>query len=644
MFEFVRKHTKLMMGLMFILIIPSFVMFGVDGYKQFNERGAAVARVAGHDIKAEEWDIAHKNEVQRVLASSPGLDAKLLDSPEARYMTLEKIVRDRVLAAAADKQHIVTSDARLARTLQEDPSIASLRKPDGTLDVERYRLLVGAQGLSPEGFEANVRQELSSRQVVAGLASSSFSAPATADAAFNAFLQKREVQVARFNASDFTASLKPTDEELQAWYKERTASFQSPEQAKIEYIVLDVDAVKKSIAVNEQDLKTYYEQNAARMAAKEERRASHILITAPKTAPAEERQKAKAKADELLAAVRKAPNTFADVAKKNSQDPGSAPNGGDLDFFARGAMVKPFEDAAFSMKKGDIGDVVESDFGYHIIQLTDIRAPKQPTFEELRPKMEADLKAQQAQRKYAESAETFTNGVYEQSDTLKPVAEKLKLDIQTATVSRVPAPGAKGALANPKLLAAIFSTDATEKKRNTEAVEVGPSQLASARITQYTPARTQPLEEVRDRVRAQWIATRSAELAKKQGEEKLAAWKATPASATLPAAIVVSREDSKQQPPKVLEAALRADPSALPALVGVDLGDQGYAVVKVEKIMPAEAAKDDAAKQARSQYAQAWAAAENLAYYNTLKDRLKVRMEVTRPVPKTAAELLQPAK
>src|SRR5665811_1597038 len=159
-----------------------------------------------------------------------------------------------------------------------------------------------------------------------------------------------------------------------------------------------------SISTNEADLKTYYEQNAARLSGKEERRASHILINAPKNAPAADRQKARARAQELLQEVRKAPESFADVAKKNSQDTGSAANGGDLDFFARGAMVKPFEDAVFAMKKGDISEVVESDFGYHIIQLTDIKTPKQRSFEELRPTIEADLKTQQAQAKFAETA------------------------------------------------------------------------------------------------------------------------------------------------------------------------------------------------------------------------------------------------
>ncbi len=634
MFDFVRKHTKIMMGVLFLLIIPSFVLFGLEGYSNsMKEGGGVVARVAGVEIKQAEWDFAHRNEVQRIQAATPGIDPRLLDSPQAKYATLERLVRDRVLAVAADNSKLVTTDARLARTLQEDPNIAAMRKPDGSLDVERYRMLVGAQGMTPEMFEANVRQQLSTRQVMAGVGESSFGAAAAADATFDAFFQQREIRVARFNARDFTAGLAPTDAELQTWYDGHKAQFSSPEQASIEYLVLDLDAVKKNLAVNEQDLKTYYEQNIARMAGQEERRASHILINAPKTASSQEREAAKAKAAELLEQVRKAPASFAEAARKNSQDTGSAPNGGDLDFFGRGAMVKPFEDAAFAMKKGDISDVVESDFGYHVIQLTDIRAPKQPSFAEMRPQLEAELRTQQAQRGYAEAAETFTNTVYEQSDSLKPAADKLQLQIQTATVAPVPAPGATGVLANERLLTAIFSADATQKKRNTEATEAGTNQLVSARVVQHMPARTQAFDEVRDRVKTQWVAQRAAELAKKQGEARLAEWKGQAAAATLPAAITVSREDPKQMPRQVVDAALRADPAALPAHVGVDLGDEGYAVVRVEKIAPSKPMDEAMQRQARQQYAQAWGAAESLAYYNLLKERLKVRIDVAAPGP-----------
>ena len=636
MFDFVRKHTKIMMGLMFLLIIPSFVMFGIQGYNRMNEGGAVVAKVAGQEIKQAEWDNTHRNEVQRVLAQSPGLDPKMLDSAEARYATLEKMVRDRVLAAAAEKSHLVTSDTRLARSLEADPAIAQLRKPDGTLDVERYRQLVGTQGMTPEMFEARVRSDLSARQVVSGVIGTSFVPAAEADVTLNAFLERREVQVATFKAGDFTSKLSLTDAELEAWYKDHAAQFQAPEQASVEYVVLDADSVKKSIVPNEQDLKTYYEQNAAKLAGQEERRASHILIASPKTASADERQKARAKAVELLAQLRKAPASFADVAKKNSQDPGSAPNGGDLDYFARGAMVKPFEDAAFGMKVGDISDVVESDFGYHIIKLTDIRTPKQRSFAEMRPELETALKNQQAAGKFAEVADSFTNGVYEQSDSLKPVADRLKLTVQTAVVQRQPAPGTKGVLANAKFLDALFSADAIEKKRNTEAVETAPSQMVAGRVTQHTPARTLPFAEVKDRVRLQLMATRSAELARTEGEARLAAWKASPASATtLPAAVVLSRENAQQQPTQVVDAALRADPAALPAWVGVDLGGQGYAVVKVNKLVPREPGKEDVLKQGREQLAQAWATAENAAYYNLLKERFKVKINVAQPNFKT---------
>ena len=630
MFDFVRKHTKVMMFLMFLLIIPAFVLVGVDGFKSINAGGDAVAKVGGHNVTQGEWDAAHKNEVDRLRASMPNLDAKLLESPEARYVTLERLVRERVLSEAAQTFRLGTTDARLARELQQNPTIASLRKPDGTLDIERYRQLAASQGLTPEGFEARVRSDLSVRQVESGIVGTAFSPAALADVALNAFFEKREVQIAKFTPADFATKVNPSDAELEAFYQANQSVFQAQESANIEYVVLDLDSVKKTITLNEADLKSYYEQNAARLSGKEERRASHILINANKDMPAADRQKAKEKAQSLLSQVRKAPESFADVARKNSQDVGSAPNGGDLDFFGRGSMVKPFEDATFAMKKGEISDLVESDFGFHIIRLTDIKVPKQRSFEELRAGIEADLKAQQAQRKYAEVADAFTNGVYEQSDSLKPIADRLKLEVKTASnLQRKVSPSVTGVLANPKLLAAVFSPDSVEKKRNTEAIEIAANQLVAARITQYTPARTLPLTEVRSIVHDRLVAKRAAEMARKEGVAKLAVWKTTGTADSLPAAVTVSREPNQPIQGPVLDAALSADTSSLPAWVGVDLGAQGYAVVRVNKVLARTPPADS--KQERTQYAQWVASAENQAYYQWLKERFKVQMKVQRP-------------
>jgi peptidyl-prolyl cis-trans isomerase D len=635
MFDFVRKHTRIMQFLLFLLIFPSFVLFGLDGYNRFKEKGEPVASVDGQDISRSEWDAAHKTEVDRLRSSMPSLDPKLLDSPEARYATLERLVRDRVLQAAAVKSGLVTSDARLARDLQENPTIASLRRPDGTLDMEKYKQLVGSQGMTPEMFEARVRSDLSIRQVMAGISGTGFAPVAVANVSLGAYFERREVQVARFNTSDFAGKVSPAEADLEAFYKANPQLFQAPESANVEYVVLDLDSVRKTITLNEADVKAYYDNNAARLSGIEERRASHILIASPKSAPVADRQKAKAKADELLALVKKAPDSFAELARKNSQDPGSAANGGDLDFFARGAMVKPFEEVAFAMKKGDTSEVVETDFGFHIIRLTDIKLPKQRSFEEMRSDIESDLKKQQAQRKFAETAEAFTNGVYEQPDALKPVAERLKLDVRTANgVLRQPAPGLSGVLANAKFLNALFSADSVEKKRNTEAIETASNQLVAGRITQYTPARTIAYAEVKDQVRERVLAARGAELARKEGQEKLAAWKAAPGTASLPEPVILSRDQTQKLPSAVVDAVLRADLTSAPAWVGVDLGAQGFAVAKIARRIPREAPDDKAAQQERKQYMQWWTAAEGLAYYNLLQERFKAQIKVAKPAAK----------
>ena len=637
MFDSIRNHKKYLMGFLMILIIPSFVLFGIQGFTDFNARGEPVASVDGQDITKTEWDQAHQAESQRLREAMPTIDAKLLDSDQARYATLERMVRERVLATAAQKFNLYTSDQRLANELQGNQMIAALRKPDGTLDVEAYRQLVGRQGMTPEMFEARVRTDLSQQQVVQGIQGSGFAPGALAEVSLNAFFERREVRVARFAASDFAARVSPSDAEIETFYNANPALFQAPEQADVEYLVLDAAALQQSIVLAEADVRAYYDQNASRLSGDEERRASHILLSVPAGASAADKDKVRERASALLAQVRQAPQTFAAVAKANSQDPGSAANGGDLDFFARGAMVKPFEDVVFSLAKGGISDLVETEFGFHIIQLTDIKAPKQRSFDEMRAEIEASLKKEQAQKQFAETAEAFSNMVYEQADSLKPAADRFKLTLRTAKgLTRQPRPDA-GVLANERLLGAIFAPDSIEKKRNTEAVETASGQLASARVVQYTAARTQPLAEVRDRVRALLVAQRSAELAKSEGMKQLDAWKAGGEATGLAAALTVSRDKAQGLAQPVLNAALSADPRALPAWVGVDLGDQGYAVVKVEKVLPRETRDAPVLAQEVQQYSQWWASAESQAYYEALKERFKVRMLVPEPAAAPAA-------
>ena len=631
MFESIRKHSKFVMILLFLLIIPSFIFVGVS-QNYFTESSQAVARVDGHDITQQDWDNAHRAESDRLRAQNPNMDAKLLDSPEARYATLEKLVRDRVLVAAAQKMHLTTTDSELVRTLQEIPAIAALKKPDGSLDAEAYKALVGAQGMTPEGFEANLRKELALNQVLGSVTATSFATGAQLKQAMDALYQRREIQVARFDAAAFAPKVQANEADLKAFYEANTGLFKQPEEATVEYVQLDLAAVAAGISVSEDDLRTYYKENAQRLAGPEERRASHILINAPKGAPAAEREKAKAKAEELLARVRKDPKSFADVAKKESQDPGSAPNGGDLGYFGHGAMVKPFEEAVFRMRDGEISDVIESDFGYHIIELTGIKAPKVPSFEEMRPKLEADLRKQQAQRKFAEVAETFTNGVYEQSESLQPIADKLKLSIHKAEhVTRQVAPGAQGPLANARFLEALFSQDSLENKRNTDAVELAPSSLVAGRVVKYSPARTLAMDEVGDKLKQLYTQKKAAELAAEEGKAKLAQWKAKPETAQLPAAVEVGRDQAKDLPREVLDAAMRVSTQTLPAWEGVDLGSAGYAVIKINRITERPATEAQVLEQQKAQFTQWASMAEVMAYYEQLKKQFKVQMKVPRP-------------
>jgi len=626
MFDFFRKHTwllKIVLG----FVVLAFVGGGVyQGYGSFmGDDNSTVAKVDGRKITRNEWENAQRAQIDRVRQQMPNVDAKLFDTPEMKRQSLDAVVRERVMLAAADKLHLTTTDERLQRLFASDPQFASLRNPDGSVNKDA----LSAQGMSSEMFAQRLRQDFSLRQVAQGITGTVFAPLSATNAALDAMFQQREVQVQQFATKDSAANVTPTDADIEKYYKDaaNAAQFMAPEVESIEYVVLDLESLKKGIVISDKELRDSYAANEKRYTSPEERRASHILVKVDAGASAADRAKAKAKAEGLLAQVKQSPASFAEVARKNSDDPGSAEKGGDLDFFGRdGLAAKPLEDAAFKLATDAISDLVESDFGYHIVKLTGLRGGEKKPFEAVKAELEAETKTQLAQKKFSEVAVEFTNMVYEQPDSLKSVVDKFKLELRTAqNVKRTPAPGAAGPVANAKFLEALFGNDAIRNKRNTEAIETAASTLVSGRVVKYEAAHQLPLAEMKAKVRERLVVVQAAALARKLGEARLAELRAAPASAMVEAAVTLSRAQPGDLPAKLVDAVLKAPTTTLPAAIGVDLGDAGYAVAKIGKVLGRDPVTADASR-AQSQYAQAWGDAESQAYYNALKTRFKVEL------------------
>lgn len=622
MFEFVRRNTRILQLILVLLILPSFVLVGMEGYSQFTDGAGTVAKVGKQKVSQQEWDNAHRNFVERQRSQRPDLDISLFDQPDVKQQSLDALIREYVLLMAANDQHLTVPAGRIMRIFANDPQFAALRNPDGTVN----KALLEARGMSPLQLETMLRQELTVAQVLGGVQMSSHGAQQSTRAAVDALFQVRDVQWVKFEPKAYMAQLNPTAEQLQAFYKDpaNAAWLTTPEQADVQYVVLDLDTLKARVSVSDDELRRSYKENIQRYSTPEERRASHILIKAEASASADEKKAARAKAEQLLAQLQKNPAQFAELARKNSDDPGSGANGGDLDFFARGDMVKPFEDAAYGLKPGQISGLVESEFGFHIIQLTGVRGGETKPFEAVRAEIEDDARKQLAQRQYAEAAEKFTNMVYEQSDSLQPVADELKLPVQTANgVLRQPGSKDQGDLSNRRLLDTLFDATNRSKGHNTEAVEVGTNKLVSARIVKYRPAALMPFDQAQAQVRERWMTAQALKAARADAEQKMALWKQSPEKAALPAAVQMSRRTVFAQPAAVLDAALRVPEAQLPAWTVVSLGDEGVALLKVNKVVPLEV-KPEELKEMQAQFGGYWARAEADAYYRALKREYKV--------------------
>ncbi|MGC9162504.1 MAG: SurA N-terminal domain-containing protein [Thiomonas sp.] len=604
MFESIRKHSKLMQILLFVLIFPSFVLFGIQGYSSFKGEQDAAAKVGGQVITMQQLDAANREEIARLqsmLGSS--VDIKQLDTPEQKLRTLDALVRQRLLQLEAQREHLTVTDAQVQQAILQIPQIAALRKPDGSFDVQAYRSLIAAQGMTTAQFESQVREQLILQQLLGGIAGSVIDSQALAAAAAKAAAQQREVRLALFKPADYVAQVQVTPAEVESFYKNNTARFQKPEQADIQYVVLSPDALAAQIKITPEQVKAYYDAHRARYATPEERRASHILIAVPSDATAAQQEQAKAKAEAIAKQVQAHPSEFAELARKDSQDPGSADKGGDLGYFTASAMVKPFADAVFGMTRiGQIVGPIKTQFGYHIIELTGIKPGSQQPFDAVKADIERQLQQDAVQKRLSADVETFTNLVFEHPNSFEPVADKLHLQVHTASgVTRTPQPATPGSanpLASKAFLDALFSENSLRNKHNLQAMQIAPNVWASGRVLSYTPAQTQPFDAVQAQAKQMLIQQKAAELARQAGQKALA----TPAAITFGPPVTLSQtQPTPEVAPAIVAKAFALSTDKLPVTAGVDLGAQGYAIVQLDKVIdgsvPAELVRAAAAAQ-----------------------------------------------
>ena len=554
MFDLVTKYKRVIQVFLGLIAI-TFATWGIESYTQFRASRDTVATVNGMEISQREFaeEMRRQQEqLRRMLGGS--IDPAMFDTPESRQAVLESLISQRLIAGEVGRAHMFMSREAVIDAITSAPEF----QENGKFSAAKYSAYLASRGISDQGNVAELQSRLPLARF-AGAISETAIAPRSVAARLAAIeAQKREVSEARISEQQFLPQVKIDEAQAKAHYDANQADYRTPERVRAEYLVLSAEALARQDLPTEAEVKAAYEARASQFGVEEQRRASHILV---KTA--EEAQK-------ILEELKKSPGRFAELAKKHSQDPGSAEKGGDLGWFGRGMMVKPFEDAVYRLGQNEM-QVAESEFGFHVVRVTGIQAAKARAYEEVKKELSDEL----------------------------------------------------GALDNPKLLSALFSADAIKERRNTDAIEVAPNTLVSARVIEHQPAAQRSFDEVKGEIFEELRRREASALALKDGEAKLAKLrKGEDAGVKWSAPRLVSRREAQGLPVNMLRQVVAADTAKLPAYVGVPIPDGGYALLRISKVIDEPIKEDD--PQLAARIAQLYGAAQ----YEALVDSLRSRADI----------------
>jgi peptidyl-prolyl cis-trans isomerase D len=497
------------------LVTIPFALWGINTYFESGGR-LNVAEVNGVDISVTAYRRAledQRRSLQQVLGRAA--DPRLFDTPEFHQRVLDGLIDEVLISVDIEARGYRVSDAELGRQIRFSPQF----QRDGQFDPKLYAALLRNAGLDVAGFEARLRRDVLVRQAESGYAQSAIVTSADLQTLLKLQAQQREATVAVLKPARLRDRVKISAQAVEQEYTANAERYQSPERVRVEYIRLDAADLAKSIQVSEDEVRKAMAEGAASAAGKEERRASHILIKLPQGTDAQADKAAMAKVQALRAKLL-AGADFATLARKNSEDPGSAAQGGDLGFVTRGALVKEFEQTLFALKKpGDLSAPVRTTYGLHLIKLTGVKAvPSAPAT--TRAKVEAEIRARKAEERFFELSEKFHNLVYEQTDSLKPAAEVLGLKIETSGwFTR--AGGGSGLVAQPKVIEAAFDPEVLTQGRNSNTIELDRNTLVALRIVAHEPRSQRPLAEVRGEIEKTLLASALQAEAERLAQEAL---------------------------------------------------------------------------------------------------------------------------
>lgn len=629
MFEFVQKHKRWMQAALLVVIVPSFALFGIDIYFRNSGTGGALAKVGNTSISDLEYSQALRQAQERMremMRDNP--DPSVLNSPQFKESVLNELVERKVALIHARKSGMAVSAPDLQKIIAQ---FEVFRDESGRFSVERYRQLLKNQGMSEKAFEEDLKNGVMLGQVQNVYAGSGFLPDSVVDRLLRIREQEREVSQVVFNPADYLKQVKISAADVEKYYGEHKSEFQIPERVKIEYVLLSMDAAERSVQFTDEELKKIYEESKeARFTTPEERRASHILIAAPATASAEEKAKAKALAEDLYRQLKATPARFGELARKHSQDPGSAEKDGDLGSFGRGLMVKPFDDAVFSMKTGEIAGPVETQYGYHIIRLDGVKGGQVTPFEKVKSQIADEARKAKAGKAFSEAAEKFNDMVYEQFDSLQPAADAFKLTVQKSDwVSRAGG-NMNPLLNNEKLLAALFSDEVLKNKHNTSAIEVQPNTILAARVLEHQPAAPLPLDEVRQDIQrhlASETAIRQAETEGKAALDSLLKGREPKSKLAWSPPQNVSLQRRQGLHAEGAQAVFGADTGKLPAYTGVSAPQGRFVVYRITRIKDVTQVDPEQKKALAKQLAQMVGQEQYQAYLAGLRERTDVKID-----------------